>query len=85
MSVYQDKIDRLAKLCELICDSKSAGEFAINCILNGQVDTATKQFFDENLFPFLFGDEAVDRKLLKYVIPLRKQIQKLNEIYSSLR
>lgn len=57
-------------------------EFPVHCAVEGIADIATKEWFDNKLFPFM--NEVCDRHSLKYKQLLKKHLVKLNNIYSIL-
>lgn len=82
---YADELKELEDFVQLVESSESPPEFSMNCMLWAMPDWATKRFFDEKLFKFMFNNNGNHRgKVLKLKLQLRKNLSKLTSFYDVL-
>lgn len=79
----KDTIIEIEHFVEALDKSDTPEEFMLYCTTSGIARFATKEFFDNNLFPFIF--KAAPRKQeLRLMLRIKKQLTKLNAFYKFL-
>lgn len=81
MMSYSEQIAMLNTFIGILTKASTAEEFHIECVMNGCAEMATKDFFDTNIFEFVYGPGICHKKLLKAKIFLRNNIAKLHRFY----
>ena len=79
----KDTIIEIEHFVEALDKSDTPEEFMLYCTTSGIARFATKEFFDNNLFPFIFNTVSRKRELM-LKLNLKRKLSKLNKFYRSL-